>query len=135
MKLNKIIFSLIISLLFLIKVNAANYNYGQKTQTLKVSKGGVLEVSLNYGDIKISTWEKDEVFVKYEQDDDGGNPLKISQSGNKISIISHDYETENSELEITVPIEFNLDLKTQAGDVIVKNNLKGKLKSLLPAEK
>lgn len=127
MKSNKIIFSLIISLLFLVKVNAANFNYGQKTQTFKVTKGGVLEVSLNYGDIKVSTWDKNEVFVKYEQDDDEGNPLKISQTGNKISITSHVYDTEHSELEITVPTEFNLDLKTQAGGIILKNNIKGKI--------
>ncbi len=126
MKSNKIIFSLIISLLFLIKVNAANYSFGQKTQTFKVSKGGVLKVSLDYGDVKISTWDKSEVFVKYEQDNDDSNPLKISQSGNKITITSHDYDTEYSDLEITIPTEFNLDIKTQAGDIIVENNIKGK---------
>ena len=64
---------------------------GHKSRSLNVSKGGKLEVRLDIGEIIIRTWDKNEVYVKYE-DWDEENELRITQKGNTIEMESVSYE-------------------------------------------
>lgn len=101
--------------------------YGDKERTLSISKGGNLNVSINSGNIFITTWSKNEVNIKLNGDDLSN--LKISQDGNTISIRSDEressYRNKSVTLLISIPNEFNIDLKTSGGNIKIENNLKG----------
>jgi hypothetical protein len=43
---------------------------GTRSKSFNVSKGGTIEISTSVGDIRISTWEKNEVYVNIEGLDD-----------------------------------------------------------------
>ena len=96
-----------------------------KSRTFNVSKGGKLEVRIDIGEIIIRTWDKNEVYVKYEEWDEEGE-LRISQKGNTIEIESGS-SYDGSDLEVTVPSQFNLDLNTTGGDINILNNISGKV--------
>jgi DUF4097 and DUF4098 domain-containing protein YvlB len=99
-----------------------------KSKSFTVSKGGTLEVSIDGGDIRIQTWDKNEVAVKVEfSDEEDLDALNISQHGNTIRIEdrnSSGYD-EDSRFEISVPVQFNLDVETSSGDIVLKGKLKG----------
>jgi len=101
--------------------------YGDKERTLSVSKGGNLNVSINSGNIFITTWNKNEVNIKLNGDDLSN--LKISQDGNSVSIRSDEressYRNKSITLLVSIPNEFNIDLKTSGGNIKIENNLKG----------
>jgi hypothetical protein len=90
-----------------------------------VSKGGKLIVDINNGNIHINTWDKNQLVLKTDADDDGpGNKLEINQSGNNITINgAHNFS--GSDLQISVPYEFNFQIETDAGTVIFKGNITG----------
>lgn len=58
-----------------------------RTKSFNVAKGGTLEVTVDGGDIRISVWDKNEVYVKaegiYDEDLDH---LKMTQSGNDVRV-------------------------------------------------
>lgn len=124
MKKSAMLFSVLITLLI---INSSDI-YSQSSKTFNVGKGGTLEVSTTFGDIEIKTWEKDEIFVKYDADEDEEelvNDIKFNQSGNNLTIKATDgYGTS---FEITVPVNYNLKLVTQAGDIIVSSALQGEV--------
>lgn len=95
-------------------------------KTLKVSKGGKLEINVSNGDILLKTWDRNEVFVKYQDDgyDDEEGNVDITQNGNIVKITSGSFGTV---ISVTMPGEFNADVKTSAGDIELKGNLVGKL--------
>jgi len=95
----------------------------EKTKSFKVNKGGNLEVSLNYGDIKIITWDKNEVLVEYEDEDYDEEQININQSGNTIEINS--FLSWGGDITVSVPVQFNLNLETQGGDINVTLPLEG----------
>jgi hypothetical protein len=109
------------ALSFVISANA-----GEKK--LNVSKGGRLSVNINYGEINITTWNNNQVVIKSDADEDGdnGEGLQISQSGNSVSVEDGN-NFGGSDVYITVPAEFNLDIRTNAGSVTIKGNIAGKV--------
>lgn len=92
------------------------------SRTLKASKGGSLEIRLSSGDILIHTWNKNEALIKYE--DDGS--VKIIQNRNKIMISDDNWG--DTDVEITVPQQFNIDANTSGGDVIINDRVTGEIK-------
>jgi DUF4097 and DUF4098 domain-containing protein YvlB len=99
-----------------------------KTKSFTVSKGGTLEVSIRGGDIYISTWDKNEVFVRVEfSDEDELDRVRMTQQGNTIRITDRDRWSgdDNSRYEITIPSQFNIDVRTSSGDLTLRGKLKG----------
>jgi hypothetical protein len=104
----------------------------QKEKTFDLGKNGQIEVSIDYGDIKIETWGKDQVSVKYEEDEDADySSFKMVQDGNILTITSGDYSSED--LVISVPSSINLDLNTDGGDILIGGNITGKVECVTAA--
>jgi DUF4097 and DUF4098 domain-containing protein YvlB len=92
-----------------------------------VSKGGKLILDINNGDIHINTWDKNQLVLKSEVEDDvESNKLAVSQNGNTINV-NGTHEFSGSDLQISVPYEFNFQIETNAGTVIFKGNVTGRV--------
>ena len=98
-----------------------------QSKTFSVNKGGTLDVSINGGDIHIATWEKNEVAIKVQfEDEDAEEDLKMTQNGNTVRIVDNGGwgETDNR-YDISVPAKFNLEMRTGSGDLIISGKLEG----------
>jgi hypothetical protein len=104
---------------------------GSRTKSFNVSKGGTIEVTTSRGDIRISPWEKNEVYVTIEGlDDEDIDKVKMTQNGNtvRVSYRSRWYNgSGHVNFSISVPSQFNLDISTSGGDLEVKGGLTGKI--------
>ncbi len=105
---------------------------GVRSKSFTVSKGGLLEVSVGVGDIRITPWDKNEAYVRASGiDDDEIDRLKMSQSGNTIRVTFRPrggWSHGNAEFEINIPKEFDTDLRTSGGDIEILDFIKGKIK-------
>jgi DUF4097 and DUF4098 domain-containing protein YvlB len=105
-------------------IKPANDEEQSKTKTFAVSKGGKLIVDVNPGDIKIQTWDKDEVEIKVtglNEDEILGLEMKLEKNVVTVQCSQGD----ESEFNISVPRKFHLELKTTAGDIKFKGDLDG----------
>ncbi|MBI3111718.1 MAG: DUF4097 family beta strand repeat protein [Ignavibacteriales bacterium] len=103
-----------------------------RSKSFTVTKGGLVEVSVDGGDIRVSSWEKNEVFVRAEGiDEDNLDRLKMDQSGNTVRIEYRNRRGWNSghtRFEISVPTQFNTDLRTSGGDIEIRGDIDGRIK-------
>ncbi len=97
------------------------------TRSFKVNKGGTLKVYIMTGDITVDTWNKNEVNVSIENiDENQNNLLHISQSGNNVTVqFNGSGYYGSSDVKVSIPSEYNLNLQTSQGDVRLSNNIKG----------
>ncbi|MFO7445061.1 MAG: DUF4097 family beta strand repeat-containing protein [Ignavibacteriaceae bacterium] len=118
----------IVMIFFLIN-SATVFSQNYKTKTFKVNKNGHLLVDLSYGDISIKTWNKNEVLVRYDDDyDEDEDGLLVKFAGNHVRIRSNN--SNYSDVEVTVPSYFYVEMSTQAGDLTVKGSFVGSLKGV-----
>lgn len=101
-----------------------------KSKSFKISKGGSLVVELHVGEIIIQTWDKDEVEMTVSGiSDNAFKSIESSIRGNQLTInYENDYDDDESEdvtFRFSVPSTFNLDLRTMAGEIKLKNNITG----------
>jgi DUF4097 and DUF4098 domain-containing protein YvlB len=102
----------------------------KQTKSFTVSKGGELEVSVNSGDIRLTTWEKDEVSITVEGiDEEDMDYVKMTQSGNTVRV---EYRPRwngsgNVIFKINLPAQFDADVRTSGGNIDVRGTMKGKL--------
>jgi DUF4097 and DUF4098 domain-containing protein YvlB len=97
-----------------------------KEKTFGILPGKNLLVDISSGDVKVTYWDKEEVYVKILGDEDAmekmdftleGNDEEVKVTGKKISSISSWFSNVDVEVEIKVPSNFNLDINTAGGDV------------------
>ena len=97
-----------------------------KEQSFNISSGKNLLVEISTGDVKVTYWEKDEVYIKIFGDEDTmekmdftleGNEDQVKVIGEKKSSISSWFSNLDFEIEIKVPSRFNLDVNTAGGDI------------------
>ncbi len=104
---------------------------GVRAKSFTVTKGGRLEVSVRSGDIRISPWNKSEVYVQAEGiDGDDLDRLKMTQSGNNIYVEFRPRRSSWSRsprFEINTPNEFNIELKTSGGDLEIAGAINGQI--------
>ena len=75
-----------------------------KDKTFNVSKGDNLEVGISNGNITISTWDKDQVYVKaVNVDEDDLKYLKIEQQGSKVIVEFKGEDSDDFYLEVSIP--------------------------------
>ncbi len=116
------------------------YYVAEITKTFKVQEGGQLIISDVRGDVRITTWDKKEVFVKELKrmdvytEEEAKTVLEKSKSnyrqrGNTIEIGGEYYSRDwiKSEFDVTVPKVFMVDIKTRGGDISV-SRLNGEVK-------
>ncbi len=120
---NKFLFTVLLTTLCLLIFIAKNFAQNNKSESYKVNKGGTLKIESSGGDIKVKIWDKNEVMVLFDDEDDDYNGTIIKQSKDDVTIISQDYV----DFEISIPSEYNLKLNTSGGDIDVLNNVKGKV--------
>ncbi|MBE0559102.1 MAG: DUF4097 family beta strand repeat protein, partial [Proteobacteria bacterium] len=90
-----------------------------RSKSFTVSKGGKFVLSTSSGDVTLKPWDKNELFVRVDGiDPDDVDKLEMSQSGNTVTVR---FRQRNSwsdlRYEISLPAEFNVELKTAGGDI------------------
>lgn len=104
-------------------------NASDKEKTFNVSKGDNLEISASNGNVNISIWTKDQVYIKaLNIDKDDLNDLKIEQSGNKVVVDFKGQDSDDFYLEISIPAHLNVDILSGAGNITVNGNINGAVK-------
>lgn len=123
---------IVLSTLFFLALPALGQTDEQtstQSKSFKVSKGGMLEVSVQAGDIRLSPWEKDEVYVKAREiEEDDADNLEMTQVGNSVRVEFHSRWGSAPRFDISLPAQFNADLQTSGGDIIINGAMTGTLK-------
>jgi len=97
-----------------------------KEKSFNISPGKNLLVEISSGDVKVTYWDKDEVYIKIFGNENAmekmnfnmeGTEEMIKITGKKKSSISSWFSNMNVEVEIKVPAQFNLDISTAGGDI------------------
>jgi len=97
-----------------------------KEKTFSILPGKNLFVDISSGDVTVTYWDKEEVYVKILGDEDAmekmdftleGNDEEVKVTGKKKSSISSWFSNINVEVEIKVPSQFNLNVSTAGGDI------------------
>jgi DUF4097 and DUF4098 domain-containing protein YvlB len=106
-------------------------------RTYQISPGKNLKVEASSGDVKVTSWDKNEVYIKILGNSKAEDKVKIDfyNDEDNVEVIA---KREHSffgwfssgirlKFEIKVPIKFNEKIKTSGGDVYTKN-VSGNLK-------
>ena len=81
-----------------------------------MKNGDNLSVKVS-GDVKVKSWNKDEVYIEVTGlDKDDYEDLKIKQDGNTVSVVLKN--RGRASFSIKTPEQFNLDIKTSGGDLL-----------------
>lgn len=119
---------LVYKLLFLTVIFCGANESGTFSKTLDVTGKGVLTSSLNFGDILVETWSKNQVrIVSNNIDDDELDMIGIKQSGNDIEFTfsgSYSYQGSNY-FKFYIPENFSVVARTSAGNISLKGTLDG----------
>jgi DUF4097 and DUF4098 domain-containing protein YvlB len=128
MKNIRIYFVTIITLLLVTGVSAARELKVLYEKTYHISSGKELKVDASVGDVMISTWDKDEVYIKVLGNQKAQDDVEFSFDGNedRVEVIA---KKEGSffnwfgfhgvalRFEINVPKKFNNKISTSGGDI------------------
>ncbi|MDX2129981.1 MAG: DUF4097 family beta strand repeat-containing protein [Chloroherpetonaceae bacterium] len=107
------------------------------TKTFQVTKGGTLEVVTDMGEIRVSTYDKNEVTVSVSgYDEEDVDKIKITQLGNTVRVTFRVRRNINGwgrggndvRFDVKIPSQFNLDLRTSAGDIELSGAIIGEVK-------
>lgn len=101
-----------------------------RSKSFNVSKRGTVEVTVDGGDIRIEVWDKNEVFVKaLGIDEEDLGRLRMEQSGNTVRVEFRRnrgwWSDGHMRFEITIPSEFNAELRTSGGDIDIRGTVNG----------
>lgn len=97
-----------------------------KEKSFDISEGKNLIVDVPGGDVTVTYWNKESVEVKifgnekaYDKIDFdiSGDGETVEVIGNKSSSVSSWFSNIKVEVEIKVPVKFNLDINTSGGDI------------------
>ena len=91
-----------------------------KEKSFNISSGKNLLVDISSGDVKVTYWDKAEVYIKVFGNENAMEKMNFTMeatdemvkvTGKKKSSISSWFSNVNVEIEIKVPAKFNLDIK------------------------
>lgn len=99
-----------------------------REKTFNVSKGDQLETSISNGNVSVSVWAKDQVYVKAFNIDDGDlNYLKLEMIDNKVVIKFKGFNSNQFYLEISLPAYLGVNISSGGGNIDIKGNLESKV--------
>jgi len=104
---------------------------GVRSKSFNVTRGGSLEVSTNVGDIRLSPWDKNEVYVNVEGiDDEDLDRVKMTQNGNTVRVIFRQKWSDYGDVrfEVNIPAQFDVDISTSGGNLEITGAVSGKIK-------
>jgi hypothetical protein len=99
-----------------------------RSKSFVVQKGGVLEVDVEPGAVRIESWSKDEVFVEAEGiNERQPERLVMTQSGNTVAVKYRDsrHNVDHLVFTVKVPSKFNVDIQTSGGSIKQNDVLTG----------
>jgi DUF4097 and DUF4098 domain-containing protein YvlB len=97
-----------------------------RTKSFQASLGGMLDVSVNGGDIRIQPWDKNEVHINARGgSDDDFDRLYMRAEGKTIRVQNSSGGWSDMQYDINVPSMFNLDLRTSNGNIDIVGSLTG----------
>ena len=100
----------------------------KKEANFTVSSGDLLDVSLRQGEINIVTGSGNKVKVIAKNiEEDELNLLTMEKKTGKVEIKFKGEDSNNFELELTIPAAMNLDLSTGGGNISVDGDLMGQV--------
>ncbi len=130
----KTLISLALSALFVLSMNTyaapRDGEEEKESKSFNVTKGGQLEVNVSGGDIQLSTWEKDAVTVVVDGiDEEDMDYVKITQTGNTVRVEYRPRWNSSGDVlfKISLPAQFDADVRTSGGNIEVRGTMKGKL--------
>ncbi|MFH0990479.1 MAG: hypothetical protein V1799_10745 [bacterium] len=102
----------------------------ERSKSFAVTKGGKLIVKVYGGELKITSWEKNEVFAKVTKlDEKDSEQLVMEQDGNTVRIElknkSSRSRRQSPEFAISIPSQFDAQLSTGGGGISVQGKIKG----------
>jgi hypothetical protein len=123
MKINLKYVAIVFCFLAFAAFTAKAQDSNMKSKSVNVNKGDNLKIKLGYGDIHLQTWDKNEVMVSYNIDEDEGTDgIELTKDGNTVSIRTK-YDSQVDINEIMIPSYLSIDAKTDGGSVDVKGGL------------
>ncbi len=119
--------AVIIFCLFLIGATIPSFAV-DKEASFNVQKGDVLDVNLKHGSIVTNTWDKNEVKILAKNiDDDEVNLFTTEQKSGRVEVKFKGEDSDDFNLELTIPADLIIDYKTGGGNVTIKDDLKNKV--------
>ena len=107
-----------------------------KERTFQISPGKDLKVEASSGDVSVSSWDKNEVYIKILGNEKAEDKMKFEfyNDENKVEVVAKGDHSLMGwfsggirlRFEIKVPIKFNEKIHTSGGDVYT-NNVSGNL--------
>jgi DUF4097 and DUF4098 domain-containing protein YvlB len=127
--MKRIIFTTVAAVLALAGL-AAGKEPSDLQKNFFVSKGGKLVVSVSVGDIQVRVWDKAQVQMTAQDIGEDADRVEADQSGNTVNVrfkVHGGWWGDNRNLRFAfyVPPNFNLDLSTSGGDVVIEGQLTG----------
>lgn len=99
-----------------------------KEASFNVQKGDVLEVNIKHGNIVTNTWDKNEVkIIAKNIDEDEVKFFTTEQKPSRVEVKFKGDDSDDFDLELTIPADLIIDYKTGGGNVTVHNDLKNKV--------
>lgn len=96
--------------------------------SFNVQKGDVLEVNIKHGNIVTSTWDKNEVkIIAKNIDEDEIKLFTAEQKSGRVEVKFKGEDSDNFNLELTIPADLIIDYKTGGGNVTIKDDLRNKV--------
>jgi hypothetical protein len=113
-------------ILFCFGFSLTGLSQSKKEANFTVSSGDLLDVSLRQGNININTGSGSEVKVIAKNiEEDELSLLTMEQKAGKVEIKFKGEDSDNFVLELTIPSEMNLGIRTGGGNIAIKGDLKG----------
>jgi hypothetical protein len=112
--------------LFCLGFTTTSVSQTQKEASFKVSNGEILDVSINQGNINVTTGSGSEAKVLAKNiEEDELKFLTMEQKSGKLEIKFRGEDSDEFEINLSIPSEMNLDISTGGGNISVKGDLKG----------
>ena len=89
-------------------------------------KSGDVEVTIQSGDIRVSSWSRSQVLV---QAIGMGRRLRIDESAGVVRVRGS-RGSRGGRIEISVPVRSELSLRTQGGDIRIRGRIAGRVRAL-----
>lgn len=129
----KLNFLLIVVLLFTLTLSAQSLKTLHE-KSFDVQPNQLLELETDIGDIKVRTWEKDEVFIKVFGNEKAADKVRFTfkETSNGVLVEAEMksgwnwFGNPRLRYEIDLPKNFNVDISTAGGDVLL-GDLKGEI--------
>lgn len=126
MKTRKV--NILLALLGILILSSLNFSFASdKDVTINVQKGDVLDVELEHGNINVSTWDKNEVQISAKNiDEDEFSLYSAEKKSGRIEVKFKGDDSDEFRIELTIPSDLTIDLKTGGGNITINNDLLSK---------